>query len=113
MVTVITGNDPASVSDAFMEMILADPDLAEEAFAAVMASWDAGPPSPPETATASPPPAPGLRPWPLKAEPCVVVSAGAAPWELQTARSPPKRVLPWSSRSGAGAPRWAGPGRHP
>ena len=56
----ITSTDAAEVSDAFLELILADPDLLE----VVVASFEASPPQAPPASTTHfrPPPArPGRR----------------------------------------------------
>jgi len=82
----------AVVDDEFWAVVLADPDLLDEAFAEVMASWCAGlPPSPPGTLAgnsdrANPVPskrqAGDWRPWRK-------LLVGAAP-RPQVARTPPR-----------------------
>jgi hypothetical protein len=46
----VSGTEPLVVVDEFVKVILADPDLLDEAFAAVLESWDATPPTSPPTA---------------------------------------------------------------
>lgn len=59
----ITGKDArTAAADTFLDVILADPDLFEDAFAAVVASWHASPPGvPPNKPTATRPPGPSGR----------------------------------------------------
>jgi hypothetical protein len=72
----LTSNEQTAVSDAFLELILADPDLLEAEFASVVAAFQASPPqAPPANTThrrqpASPAPPPSKHrehhsvPWP-------------------------------------------------
>ncbi|MHB1930199.1 MAG: hypothetical protein ACYCUG_12405, partial [Acidimicrobiales bacterium] len=68
-----------SVSDRFVEVILADPDLFEEAFASVIASWDASPPTvPPVTITARQSPLPRVPLGPPSQDSCTLMAIGVA-----------------------------------
>jgi hypothetical protein len=85
------GVDACAALDEFLEVIFADEDFFEDAFAAVVASWNACPPNVPAKVR---PPFPPLGhqspPWRVRqlgqwsARP----AAGRA-WQLRTARSPP------------------------
>ena len=80
----------------FWDVVLADPDLLDEAFAEVMASWHAGlPPSPPGTLASNsdranpvPPKRPGdecITPWRSRLQPV---------HRPRVARSPPPWISP-------------------
>jgi hypothetical protein len=86
----ITSSDQAAVSDGFVELILADPDLLAAAFASVVASWQASPPQAPTAATtrSRPPAPPAVPPW-KQSQHRTVRSPGVTPWQLHVARSPP------------------------
>lgn len=91
---VITSDDATAVSDEFFEVILADPDLFEVAFDAVVASWQADPPRfPPVTAAGSttpgPPPAPPRESHPDAGDATGNPQASVEP--PRVARSPPPR----------------------
>jgi hypothetical protein len=89
--SVLVGVDAYAALDEFLEVILADEDFFEDAFAAVVAPWDAGPPYTPAVIGSAAPrpghPSPSgrarqLRQWSIRA------AAGQA-WQLRVARSPP------------------------
>jgi hypothetical protein len=86
----ITRNDRAAVSDQFLELILADPDFLEAAFASVVASFEATPPQArPATTTRFRPPA---SPAEARCKPSqyrTVLSPSVTPCRLHVARSPP------------------------
>jgi hypothetical protein len=87
---VRAGVDSYAALDQFLELIFADEDFFEDAFAAVVASWNACPPHmPPPIRPASLPPGHSSPPSRL----CPLgqwsrASQGAA-WQLRMARSPP------------------------
>jgi hypothetical protein len=85
-----TSNDAAALSDEFLDLILADPDLFEIAFVSIEASWRASPPKVPLAARArrppSPPPPPTMEQSPRRRSVC---PPGCAQWQLHLARSPP------------------------
>jgi hypothetical protein len=80
-----------SALDEFLEVVFADEDFFEDAFAAVVASWDACPPH--ALATIGPiPPHPG-HPSPTwrsrQPDQRPAPTAAGRAWPLRTARSPP------------------------
>ena len=88
--SAFTSNDQIAVSDAFVELILADPDLLEAEFASVVASFQASPPqAPPPNTTRCRPPASPAPPPSKHREHHTVPSPGVTPGQLHVARSPP------------------------
>jgi hypothetical protein len=85
----IPSNDAIAVSDEFLDLILADPDLFEIAFASVEASWRASPPKAPPEATACRPPSPPSPTAGQSPRHGSVCSPGLTPWQFHLARSPP------------------------
>jgi hypothetical protein len=84
----IISND--AVSDQFLELILADPDLLEAAFASVVASFEASPPqAPPTSATRVRPSASPAEALGKRNEHRTVRSPRVTPRQLHVARSPP------------------------
>jgi hypothetical protein len=90
------GVDAYAVLDELLEVIFADEDFFEDAFAAVMASWNAPPPGAPAKTT------PGARPAHQgRSEGARQLGQGPvrAPTrqasQLRTARSPPGAQPPW------------------
>ena len=89
--TVPAIDAPPAIDREFWAVVLADPDLLDEAFAEVLASWRSGPPSaPPGTLTAA---AAWPNPVPSRTrasywQPCRRAHLGVAP-RPQVARSPP------------------------
>jgi hypothetical protein len=83
-----------AASEEFLKVIFADPDLFEDAFAAVTASWDASPPRGPVSSRT------GARPpdrWPPRTARSTRSAARGSDrprdgaWQLHMARSPPVR----------------------
>jgi hypothetical protein len=88
-------DDRRVVSDRFLELVLADPDLLDAAFAAVEASWSATPPAPPSpVATRTGRPGPGTSPPRPAAGPARARSAAGPTGRYRTARAPPERRDP-------------------
>ena len=91
MVDVTTSNESGSVAEAFIEMILADPDLLDEAFASVVASWGTRPPTGVREEAAD-------RRSPAVRVPFLELCPGLSAmcptwlsiWPVRTARSPPR-----------------------
>jgi hypothetical protein len=86
-----TGVDAYATLDEFLEVIFADEDFFEDAFAAVAASWNAGPPdAPAKIRSALPSPGHRRPPWrPRQPGRWSARAAAGRAWQLRTARSPP------------------------
>jgi len=87
----LVGVDAYAALDEFLEVVFADEDFLDDAFAAVVASWNASPPDAPERTKADF--ANPDRPHPFGRARPVGHATGRTPerkaWELRTARSPP------------------------
>jgi hypothetical protein len=98
-----TGVDPYAAPDQFFEVILADEDFFEDAFASVMASWNASPPNATVRITHACSPI-GHRTPSAQAAPVgyrCVRDVGGRAWRLRLARSPPSTVAMRGPRPGA------------
>lgn len=86
-------DDQAAVTDRFLELILADPDLLDAAFAAVEAAWSADPPPRrPTVATRARGPGGRALPPPRRGPSRAHGHEPVGPtWLRRTARSPPGR----------------------
>jgi hypothetical protein len=91
----LAGVDAYAALDEFLEVIFADEDFFEDAFAAVVASGKAGPPDGPAMIRSAFPSPDRRSPPPRARQPgqwSAWAPAGRA-WQLRTARSPPSDQL--------------------
>jgi hypothetical protein len=86
-----TGVDAYAALDEFLDVIFADEDFFEDAFAAVVASWNACPPDVTAMIRSTfPSPGHRRRPWrPRQLGHWSARAAAGRAWQLRTARSPP------------------------